>query len=47
MPPLHISNRLPQQVAADFTDVLHYLWVARAQARPSEEQGCGWAGPDQ
>lgn len=41
MPPLHISNRLPQKVAADFTDVLHYLRVAGARGRG--EQGSGKA----
>lgn len=46
MPPLHIANRLPQQVAADFTDILHYLRVARngTQVRPNEKQSSAMGG---
>lgn len=52
VPPLHIANRLPQQVTADFTYVLHYLG-GRGGAGPGLRRGPirsraqGWVGPDQ
>lgn len=42
VPPLNIPNRLPQQVAADLTNVLHYLRVAGRGPRQGPIRSRAW-----
>lgn len=48
VPPLDVANRLPQQVAAYLTDVLHYLREEAAQFPSNQKRGSemGLAWPE-